>query len=99
MSVHMVESKIQAERVGDVQESARKMFAALREAGPDGVRYGSCLLPDGETFIALVQVDEGRENPVPELAEFQEFVEVVEASRAEPPTIHPLTVVGSYRLF
>jgi hypothetical protein len=36
---------------------------------------------------------------VPELAEFQEFVEVVEASRAEPPTIHPLTVVGSYRLF
>jgi hypothetical protein len=99
MSVHMVESRIQAERVSDVQASAKKMFAALKEAGPDGVRYGSCLLPDGETFIALVQVDEGLENPVPALPEFQEFVEVVEASRAEPPTIQPLTVVGSYRLF
>jgi hypothetical protein len=99
MSVHMVESKIQAGRVGDVQAAAEKMFAALREAGPDGVRYGSCLAPDGETFIALVQVDEGVDSPVPALPEFQEFVEVVELSRAGPATIEPLTLVGSYRLF
>jgi hypothetical protein len=38
-------------------------------------------------------------NPLPRFPEFQELLEGVEGSRAEPPNVQPLTVVGSYRLF
>jgi hypothetical protein len=99
MSVHMVEAKINADSVDEVEAGAKKMFAALNEAQPEGIRYASCLLPDGETFLAFLEVDEGVENPLPALPEFQEFLERVEASRAAPPNVQPLTVVGSYRLF
>jgi hypothetical protein len=99
MSVHMVQAKIKRESVGDVQAAARRMFAALDVAEPEGVQYASCLLPDGQTFVALLKVDDGVENPLPGFPEFQEFLEGVEGSRAEPPNVQPLTVIGSYRLF
>jgi hypothetical protein len=99
MSVHMVEAKIKRESVTDVQAATKKMFAVVDAAQPDGIRYASCLLPDGETFLAFLQVDDGVENPLPGFPEFREFLEGVEASRAEPAKVQPLTVVGSYRLF
>jgi hypothetical protein len=99
MSVHMVHAKINRESVTDVQAGAKKMFAAVDAAQPEGIRYASCLLPDGETFVALLQVDDGVENPLPGFPEFREFLEGVEASRAEPANVQPLTVIGSYRLF
>lgn len=99
MSVHMVEAKIKRESVTDVQAATKKMFEVVDAAQPDGIRYASCLLPDGETFLAFLQVDDGVENPLPGFPEFREFLEGVEASRAEPAKVQPLTVVGSYRLF
>jgi hypothetical protein len=78
MSVQMVQSRVKPESVADVLAAAKRTFAAIDAAQPEGIRYASCLLPDGETFIALL--------------------EGVEASRAEPPNVQPLTVIGSYRL-
>jgi hypothetical protein len=67
--------------------------------GVTGRAAGLSLLPDGETFVALLQVDDGVENPLPGFPEFREFIEAVEAARAEPADVQPLTVIGSYRLF
>jgi hypothetical protein len=99
MSVHMVQAKIRRESVTDVQAAAKRMFAAIDAAQPEGIRYASSLLPDGETFVALLQIDDGVENPLPGFPEFREFLEGVEASRAEPANVQPLTVIGSYRMF
>jgi hypothetical protein len=99
MSVQMVQATIKRDSVSDVQAAAKKMFAAINAAQPEGIRYASCLLPDGETFVALLQVDDGVENPLPGFPEVREFLEGVEASRAEPANVQPLTVVGSYRVF
>ena len=99
MSVQMAEAKIKAEGVTDVQAAATKMFAAINAARPEGIRYAWCLLPDGETFVALVQVDDGVENPIPGLPEFRELQEGLKGWLAEPPNAQPLTVIGSYRLF
>ncbi len=99
MSVQMAQVKIIAESVTDVQAATKKMFAALDAAQPEGIRYASLQLADGETFVALVQVDDGAENPIPGFPEFRELQELVEGSRAEPPNVQPLTVVGSYRMF
>ena len=73
MSVQMVQAKIKAESVTDVQAAAKNMLAAINAAQPEGIRYASCLLPDGETFVALLQVDDGVENPLPGLPEFREL--------------------------
>ena len=99
MIVHMVQAKIKRESVTDVQAAATKMFAAINAAQPEGIRYASSLLPDGETFVAFLQLDEGVENPLPGFPEFREFLEGVESSRAEPANVQPLTIIGSYRLF
>ena len=99
MSVQMVQAKIKAESVTDVQAAAKNMFAAINAAEPEGIRYASCLLPDGETFVALLQLDDGVENPLPGLPEFRELQEGLKGSLAEPPNSQPLTVIGSYRLF
>ena len=99
MSVLMAQAKIKAESVADVQAATKKTFAAINAAQPEGIRYASVLLPDGESFVALLQVDDGVENPIPGFPEFRELQERVEGSRVEPASVQPLAVIGSYRLF
>jgi hypothetical protein len=99
MSLQMAQTRIKAESVTDVQTAVKKMLAAINATQPGGIRYASFLLSDGETFVALAQVDDGVENPLVGLPEFRELQEVVEASRAEPPSVQPLRIIGSYRLF
>jgi hypothetical protein len=99
MSVQMAQAKLKTESVTEVQAAAQKMFAALDAAHPEGIRYAWVMLGDGETFAALVQVDDGVDNPLPALAEFRDLQAVVEGSLVEPPNVQPLTVIGSYGLF
>ena len=99
MSVLMVQSKINADSVADVQAGVEKVLVALDAAQPEGIRYASLLLPDGETFVALLQIDDGVEDALRGLPEYQEVLERVESSRAAPPVVEQWTVIGSYRLF
>jgi AhpD family alkylhydroperoxidase len=41
-----------------------RVFATIREAGLEGIRYVSSRLSDGVTFVALLEVAEGVENPL-----------------------------------
>ena len=99
MTVLMVRSKVKAESAGEVEAAVKAMFAAIEAARPQGVRYASCRLPDGVTYIALLQLEEGVENPLPSVPAFREFQENVKQWLAEPPTPEQLTIIGSYRLF
>jgi hypothetical protein len=99
MTVHMAQARIKPEGVTDVHGATERMYAALNASQPEGIRYASMLLDDGETLVAVVQLEDGVENPVPGLPEFQELQEVVDRWRAEPNRLQSLTVIGSYRLF
>jgi hypothetical protein len=99
MSLQMAQAKLKSDRVTEVTAAAQKLFNALNTAEPDGVRYAWVLLGDGETFAALVDVDDGLENPIPRLPEFQELQEHVGDALAGPADVQSLTVIGSYRLF
>lgn len=99
MSVLMAQAKIKAERVSDVRAATEKMFAAINAVQPEGIRYASLLPSDGETFVAIVQVDDGVDNPITGFPEFRELQEIVDSSRVEPTSVQSWTVVGSYRLF
>jgi hypothetical protein len=99
MNILMVRSKVKATHVTEVEAGIKRLFAALQQAQPEGIRYASCRLADGVTYVALLEIDEGVDNPLPTMPEFQAFQETLKTSMTEPPTGEQLTVSGSYRLF
>jgi hypothetical protein len=52
MSVRMVRAKIKADKAAELEKAAKEMFTAIEAAQPQGVRYASCKLPDGVTYVA-----------------------------------------------
>ena len=99
MSVRMVRAKIKAGKTAELEQAAREMFAAIDAAAPQGVRYASCKLPDGETFVILLELDDDADNPLFGVPAFREFQATLQNWIAEPPEVEQLTPVGSYRLF
>jgi len=99
MSIRMVRAKVKADKVADLEKAAREMFAAIDAAGPQGVRYASCKLPDGETFVILLALDDDENNPLVVVPAFRDFQDNIRNWIAEPPAAEVLTPVGSYRLF
>ena len=95
----MVRSKVKATQVADVEAGIKHLFATLQQAQPEGIRYASRRLADGVTYVVLLEIDEGVDNPLPALPAFQAFQETLKISMVEPPTAEQLTVSGSYRLF
>ncbi len=97
MTVMMLRAKVRPESAAEVVAAAETMFAAIEKADPQGAHYASLVLPDGETFVVLLAVDEGIENPLTAVPEFVEFQGNLKNWLAEPPIPEQLTVVGSYR--
>jgi hypothetical protein len=98
-NVLMVRGKVKPDSVAQAESAAKSMFSAIQAARPTGVHYASAVLPDGVTFLALLQVEDGIDNPLPQLPAFREFQEGLKGWLAEAPTVEQLTVVGSYALF
>ena len=99
MNALMVRSKVKAEYVAELEVAVKRVFAALQQAQPNGIRYASCRLPDGVTYVAILEIDDGVDNPLPTLPEFRAFQENLKNWIAEPPGAEQVTVIGSYRLF
>ena len=99
MSVFTVRATLKEEHVDEAVAGVKRMFAAIEREGIEGVRYASVQLDDGVTFLALLEVEDGMENPLPGLPEAQEFYARLPEWYAAPPELGPATVVGSYRLF
>ena len=53
--------------------------------------------PYGETFVALLELEEGVDNPLPGIAAAEEFRENLRNWVVEPRTWEELEVGGSYR--
>ena len=99
MSVLTVRAKLKEEHVAEAEAAVRNMFAAIEREGLEGIRYASIKLADGVTFLALLELEDGVENPLQGLPEAQAFYERLPGWYAEPPEVGPGTLIGSYRLF
>jgi hypothetical protein len=99
MSVRMVRAKIKADKAAELEKAAKEMFTAIEAAQPQGVRYASCKLPDGVTYVILLGLDDDENNPLSSVPAFRDFQENLKTWIAEPPVVEELTPVGSYRLF
>lgn len=78
MSVLMVRSKKdQAGNAADAEAAIRRVFSAIEQAQPAGVRYASSRLADGVgvSFVVLLKLEDGVDNPLmalPAVVEFRE---------------------------
>jgi quinol monooxygenase YgiN len=99
MSVRMVRARIKADKAAEMEKAAREMFAAIDAAQPQGVRYASSRLADGETYVILLALDDDESNPLVAVPAFSDFQDNLKNWLAGPPAVEELTPAGSYRLF
>jgi hypothetical protein len=99
MTVLTVRATLKEEHVAEAEAAVRRMFAAIEREGLEGIRYASVRLQDGVTFLALLELEDGVENPLLALPEAKEFYDSLPGWYVAPPEVGPGTVIGSYRLF
>ena len=99
MNVLMVRAKIKEENVADAQAAIGQVIQALEQARPAGVRYASCVLGDGVTVVALLELENDGGHPLRGFPAYEELVENLKQWYAEPPAVERMTVIGSYGLF
>jgi hypothetical protein len=73
------------------------VFAELKAAGPEGVRYLSLRLED-DTFVHLVEADADSAGAIPALAAFRLFQSGIRERCIEQPQAGGATIVGNYRM-
>jgi hypothetical protein len=79
-------------------ELVSAVYAGLRDAKPDGIRYLTLRLEDN-TFIHIVETTtDAGSSGLTQLAAFQAFQSGVRERCAELPVVRVATVVGNYRM-
>jgi len=78
-------------------ELVAAVFAELKAAQPEGLRYMSLRLED-DSFIHVVETADDGASPLPKLAAFAAFQSSIRERCAEPPLAKGATIVGNYRL-
>jgi len=79
-------------------ELVAAVFAELKAARPEGLRYLSLRLED-DTFIHFVETAaEDGASALPKLAAFAAFQSGIRERCAEPPLVKGATIVGNYRM-
>jgi hypothetical protein len=79
-------------------ELVAAVFAELKAAKPDGVRYLTLRLED-DTFLHVVEAAaEDGSSPIPKLAAFAAFQDGIRDRCIEPPLVRAVGIVGNYRM-
>jgi len=78
-------------------ELVAAVFAELKAAQPEGLRYMSLRLED-DTFIHLVETADAGSSPLPTLPAFAAFQNGIRERCVEPPLPKGAAVVGNYRM-
>lgn len=97
MNIITIRTTVNEADAPDVEAAVGGFFAALQREQPEGIRYTSARLPDGLTYLTVLELDDGVENPLPKLPEFGQFQNDIKQWAAEPPVAEQYTVVAAYR--
>jgi hypothetical protein len=99
MTVMMVRQKVKDGSIEEGEAAVRDLFATLDRVRPEGVRYASTRVADTSTFVILLELADGIDDPRPAIPEYVQFLEQLTRWVDGPPVIERLDVVGSYNLF
>jgi hypothetical protein len=95
----MVRYKVKADRVDENRAFVARVFDALQDSRPEGLRYASFQAPDGVSFIHVASVNtQDGENPLAKLQPFKDFIADIRDRCDEPPEATELSLVGNYNL-
>lgn len=99
MPVMMIRYEVAGDGVADVANAIGAAFAAVTGERPEGIRYAYLRDRDSSEFIALLEVEEGVETPVPGI----DAARSLQATVAKPaagtaPTPQLLDFLGTYRM-
>jgi hypothetical protein len=92
----LIRYKTRPEMADKNAELIKGVFAELKTARLEGVRYLSLRLDD-DTFVHLVEAESG-DSGLPNLAAFKAFQSGIRERCVEPPVLRSATVVGNYRM-
>jgi hypothetical protein len=73
------------------------VFAELKAANPQGLRYLSLRLED-DSFVHIVETATDDGSALPKLAAFKAFQNGIRERCEEPPVRQGATIVGNYRM-
>ena len=100
MSVQVVRFTAREADVPAVETAIEAMVAAIHRAQPQGTRFASCKLADEMTFLNVLELADGVDNPLPGIPECRAFQQQLAGWVDGPaPAPQPITVVGSHELF
>jgi hypothetical protein len=94
----MIRYKAKPEMADKNAELVAAVFAELKDAKPDGIRYLTLRLED-DSFVHLVMADaDDGSSPLRDLAAFQAFQNGIRDRCEEPPLVRGARIVGNYRM-
>jgi len=93
----LIRYKTKPELADKNAELISSVFAELKSAKPEGVRYLSLRLED-DTFVHFVETESDSANALPGLAAFKAFQSGIRERCIEPPLAGGVTIVGNYRM-
>jgi|SRR5690242_1604512 hypothetical protein len=99
MPVLMISYQVADDGATEVTSAIEKAFAAVEAQRPDGVRYSYLRRADSGEFLALLQLDDGIENPLPGIEAARELQATVARWATGPAPVPQLVeVLGDYRM-
>ena len=96
MSTIIVRYKAKVDQADANIRAVEAVFAELKSAASEGVRYTTFLADDGVSFTHAADVDDGVDNPVPQLEAFKAFQSALGERCKEKPQPTPVRKIGSY---
>lgn len=99
MNVQMVRFTVKTEFVSQFESSVDKIMHAIHKLDPTGVRYSIYRSGANQSFIGLLEIEDGIGNPLLALPEGQAFMAGIEHWLETPPAREPLTILGNFNSF
>jgi hypothetical protein len=97
MPLLMIRYQVAEEGVAPVLTAVKAAFEALTAQRPSGIRFAYYRRPGTTELLALLELDEGIENPLPAISAARELqAAVAKWVVGDPPTPQPLEVLGTY---
>jgi hypothetical protein len=99
MSLMLVRQNVKDGSIEEAEAAVRDLFTTLDRVRPEGLRYASTRVVNSSTFVIMLELADGMEDPRPAIPEYVQFQEQLKSWVDGPPVIERLDVVGSYNLF
>ncbi|WP_326825991.1 hypothetical protein [Streptosporangium sp. NBC_01756] len=99
MPVLMIRYQVADEGVAELVDAIEAAFAAVEAQRPEGIRYAYLRQAGSTEFIALLDLDEGVENPLPGIEAARRLqATVAKWAVGTGATPQPFDVLGAYRI-